>query len=269
MNEHIIEAKHIGKKFVLRHEPAGNAKLADLLVRTAKRPFKYVAHKLTGRPLPAREPFWALKEVSFDVRRGEIFGIIGHNGAGKSTLLKILSQITPPTTGEIRIHGTVGSLLEVGTGFHPDLSGRENIFFNGAILGMKKKEIERKFDKIVEFAGVEKFIDTPVKHYSSGMLVRLGFSVAVHMDPDVLIVDEVLAVGDESFQRQSLRKMREIARDENRTIIFISHDMRAVQELCTRCMLLEGGRVEMVGQTEEVLARYRQGLKEEAKHEAH
>ena len=254
---------------MLRHDPAGHAKLAEHIMRAAKRPFVYAARKFTGKPLPQREPFWALKDVSFSVDRGEILGIIGHNGAGKSTLLKILSRITPPSTGEIKIHGTVGSLLEVGTGFHPDLTGRENIFFNGAILGMTKKEIERKFDKIVEFAGVQKFLDTPVKHYSSGMYVRLGFSVAVHMDPDVLIVDEVLAVGDESFQRQCLRKMQEIAKDEHRTILFISHNMQAVKELCGRSMLLADGRVEMIGPTDQVIARYKADLKEEAAHAAH
>lgn len=263
MEQPIIEVTNIGKKFTISHDPKGHWNLRDVIVNTVKRPFVFLSHKLQGKNLPTKEIFWALKDVNFTVHRGEIIGIIGHNGAGKSTLLKILSQITPPSTGEIRIRGTVGSLLEVGTGFHPDLSGRENIFFNGAILGMKKKEIARKFNAIVAFAGIEKFIDTPVKHYSSGMYVRLGFSVAVHMDPDVLIIDEVLAVGDESFQRQCLKKMKEIAENENRTILFISHNLDAIQDLCKRSILLSKGEVELVGKTDDVIARYKQDLASE------
>lgn len=258
MDHPIIQVKNIGKKYVLKHQ-VRYLTLRDILASVITAPLRLFTGS-KGRAAETTEAFWALKGVDFTVAKGEILGVIGHNGAGKSTLLKILSQITPPTTGEIRIHGTVGSLLEVGTGFHPELSGRENIFLNGAILGMKKKEISRKFDTIVKFAGVEKFLDTPVKHYSSGMYVRLAFSVAAHMEPDVLIIDEVLAVGDEAFQRQSLAKMREIVENEDRTIIFISHNMSAVQELCKRCILLEKGEVAMIGETETVIKKYKEGL---------
>jgi lipopolysaccharide transport system ATP-binding protein len=188
--------------------------------------------------------------------KGEVVGIVGKNGAGKSTLLKILSQITPPTTGEIKIHGTVGSLLEVGTGFHPELTGRENIFLNGAILGIKKKDIIKKFNEIVEFAGIEKFLDTPVKHYSSGMYVRLAFSVAAHMETDILIIDEVLAVGDAEFQKKCLGKMEDITKKEGRTILFVSHNMEAVRELCSKCIQLKNGMVERIGKTDEIINHY-------------
>jgi lipopolysaccharide transport system ATP-binding protein len=189
------------------------------------------------------ETFWALKDVSFEVKHGEVIGIIGRNGAGKSTLLKILSRITEPTRGEARIHGRIASLLEVGTGFHPELSGRDNIFLNGAILGMKKAEIRRKFDEIVAFAEVDKFIDTPVKHYSSGMYVRLAFAVAAHLEPEILVVDEVLAVGDHQFQTKCLSKMSEVGK-AGRTIFFVSHSMSAIQRLCKRVILLVGGQVQ-------------------------
>jgi lipopolysaccharide transport system ATP-binding protein len=188
------------------------------------------------------EVLWALKDVSFSVAPGEVVGIVGRNGAGKSTLLKVLSRITKPTTGEVDLYGRVGSLLEVGTGFHPELTGRENIFLNGAILGMKRSHIERKFDEIVAFAEVEKFLDTPVKRYSSGMYVRLAFAVAAHLEPEILIVDEVLAVGDASFQKKCLGKIGDVAKD-GRTVLFVSHNMAAVKALCTRAMLLDGGRV--------------------------
>ena len=199
--------------------------------------------------------------MDFEVKKGEVIGIIGHNGAGKSTLLKILSQITPPTEGEIRIKGTVGSLLEVGTGFHPELTGRENIFLNGAILNISQKEIASKFDQIVEFAGIGKFLDTPVKYYSSGMYVRLAFSVAAHMEPDILLVDEVLAVGDAEFQKKCLGKMEEVTKKSGRTIIFVSHNMEAIARLCERCVLLEKGKVVAIGPTNEVINKYIQ-LKE-------
>jgi lipopolysaccharide transport system ATP-binding protein len=187
--------------------------------------------------------FWALKDVSFTVEPGEVLGVIGRNGAGKSTLLKILSRITEPTTGEIRLRGRVGSLLEVGTGFHPELSGRDNIYLNGAILGMTRAEISRKFDEVVEFAEVSKFIDTPVKRYSSGMYVRLAFAIAAHLEPEILIVDEVLAVGDAQFQRKCLGKMHEVSHNHGRTILFVSHNMNAVESLCDRCICLGAGRV--------------------------
>lgn len=250
----MIEVKSIGKKYVISHKDGRYTALRDVLARgiySILHPFKRTT----------KEEFWALKDVSFTVGKGEVVGIIGHNGAGKSTLLKILSQITPPTTGEIRIHGSVGSLLEVGTGFHPELTGRENIFLNGAILGMKKRDITRRFDEIVAFAGVEKFLDTPVKHYSSGMYVRLAFSVAAHMEPDVLIIDEVLAVGDAEFQRQCVEKMRQIAREDGRTILFISHNMGVIKDLCARSILLEKGRVVAQGATPSVIETYEALLK--------
>lgn len=198
---------------------------------------------------------WALKDVSFEVRRGEVAGVIGRNGAGKSTLLKILSRITAPTGGSVDITGRVGSLLEVGTGFHPELSGRENIFLNGAILGMSRREVARKFDEIVAFSEVEKFIDTPVKRYSSGMYMRLAFAVAAHLEPDVLVIDEVLAVGDAAFQRKCLGKMGTVAA-EGRTVLFVSHDMRAIRQLCTRAIYLRGGSVAAIGPVGETIERY-------------
>jgi lipopolysaccharide transport system ATP-binding protein len=199
--------------------------------------------------------FWALKDVNFEVKRGEVVGVIGRNGAGKSTLLKILSRITEPTEGRINLHGRVGSLLEVGTGFHPELTGRENIYLNGAILGMKRAEIRRKFDEIVEFSEVARFLDTPVKHYSSGMHMRLAFSVAAHLEPEILLVDEVLAVGDAEFQKKCLNKMGEVAQ-EGRTVLFVSHNMSAVQRLCSRGIVLEGGRIAFDGTAPEAVSRY-------------
>ncbi|CAN5349228.1 hypothetical protein BH09GEM1_BH09GEM1_04480 [soil metagenome] len=201
---------------------------------------------------------WGLKDVSLDVRRGDVIGIIGKNGAGKSTLLKILSRVTTPTTGHIKVKGRIASLLEVGTGFHPDLTGRENIFLNGAILGMRKHEIAAKLDEIIDFSGCERYIDTPVKRYSSGMYVRLAFAVAAHLEPDILIVDEVLAVGDASFQRKCLGKMGDVAK-EGRTILFVSHAMAAVQSLCTRGVLLDGGRMVLDGTVEDVIKSYTRG----------
>ncbi|MBI5817167.1 MAG: ABC transporter ATP-binding protein, partial [Candidatus Yonathbacteria bacterium] len=206
--------------------------------------------------IATKEEFWALRNVNLEINKGDIVGIIGHNGAGKSTLLKILTGITPPTEGEIIMHGKVASLLEVGTGFHPELTGRENIFLNGAILGMTKKEIVKKFDEIVAFSGVEKFLDTPVKYYSSGMYVRLAFSVAAHMEPDILLVDEVLAVGDAEFQKKCLGKMEEVTKQEGRTILLISHNMTAIEQLCRKTILFENGKVRMIGKTEDVIAEY-------------
>lgn len=201
------------------------------------------------------EELWALKDVSFTVEQGEVLGIIGRNGAGKSTLLKILSRVTAPTSGRIRVRGRVASLLEVGTGFHPELTGRENIYLNGAILGMTKQEVARKFDEIVNFAEVEKFIDTPVKRYSSGMYVRLAFAVAAHLEPEILVVDEVLAVGDAEFQKKCLGKMNDVAM-EGRTVLFVSHNMSSVQALTTRCELLSAGQIEIQGPTQEVVEHY-------------
>ena len=201
------------------------------------------------------DTFWALKDVSLEIKKGEVVGIIGRNGAGKSTLLIILSRITLPTTGFAEIRGRVGSLLEVGTGFHSELSGRENIYLNGAVLGMKKAEIDRKFDEIVDFSGVEKFIDTPVKHYSSGMYVRLAFAVAAHLEPEILIVDEVLAVGDAGFQKRCLGKMEEVAKG-GRTVLFVSHNMAAIQGFCSKCYLLSGGQLVAVGSPSSVVEQY-------------
>jgi lipopolysaccharide transport system ATP-binding protein len=200
--------------------------------------------------------FWALKDINFEVHQGEVLGIIGKNGAGKSTLLKILSQITEPTSGRIEIHGRVASLLEVGTGFHPELSGRENIYMNGTILGMTKREIDRKLDEIIDFSGVEKFIDTPVKFYSSGMKVRLGFSVAAHLDPEILIIDEVLAVGDYEFQQKCLGKMEDVSKNQGRTVLFVSHNLEAVKNLCSRSILLKNGEIDLIGNTVEVIDQY-------------
>lgn len=202
------------------------------------------------------EKFLALHDVSFDVKQGEIVGIIGPNGAGKSTLLKIISRVTAPTRGTVKIKGTVSSLLEVGTGFHPELPGRENVYLNGAILGMSKKEIDAKFDEIVAFAGVEKFIDTPVKRYSSGMLVRLAFAVAAHLEPEIMVVDEVLAVGDAKFQAKCLRKMDSVAKSEGRTVLFVSHNMAAVRQLCPRTILLDRGRIIADGPSIEITREY-------------
>src|SRR3990167_8845525 len=257
MEQPIITIKGIGKKYNITHQRGGYVALLDVLTNILKSPLnflKYKAKEIVG--LDKKEEFWALRDINFTVNKGEVIGIIGRNGAGKSTLLKILSQITPPTTGEIKIHGRVGSLLEVGTGFHPELTGRENIFLNGAILGMKKTEIIKKFDKIVKFADIEKFLDTPVKHYSSGMYVRLAFSVAAHMEPDILIIDEVLAVGDVEFQKKCLGKMEEVTKKDGRTIFFVSHNMGAIQSLCTRAILLEKGRLAAEGAPADVIRRY-------------
>ncbi len=202
------------------------------------------------------EYVWALKDVNFEVRQGEILGIIGRNGAGKSTLLKILSRTTTPTTGSVKIRGRVASLLEVGTGFHPELSGRDNIFLNGAILGMTKKEIRRKFDEIVDFAGVERYIDTPVKRYSSGMYVRLAFGVAAHLEPEILIVDEVLAVGDAEFQKKCLGKMKDVSDKEGRTVLFVSHNMTAMNSLCDKAIYMRNGKIQQSGQTAEIINIY-------------
>lgn len=257
MNKPIIEIKNIGKKYNITHQRGGYIALRDILAGILRNPFKFAKQKakqIVG--LETKEEFWALRGLNIEINKGDIVGIIGHNGAGKSTLLKILTGITPPTEGEIIMHGRVASLLEVGTGFHPELTGRENIFLNGAILGMTKKEIVRKFDEIVAFSGVEKFLDTPVKYYSSGMYVRLAFSVAAHMEPDILLLDEVLAVGDAEFQKKCMGKMEEVTKGEGRTIIFVSHNMEAIQKLCQKVILLEAGKVVAVGKTNDVIGTY-------------
>jgi lipopolysaccharide transport system ATP-binding protein len=256
-NETVISIKNIGKKYNITHQQGGYVALRDVLTNILKSPFAFLKQKTKEvAGIAKKEEFWALRDINFEVKKGEVIGIIGRNGAGKSTLLKILSQITPPTEGEIKINGRVGSLLEVGTGFHPELSGRENIFLNGAILGMTKKEIASKFDEIVAFSGIEKFLDTPVKRYSSGMHVRLAFSVAAHMDPDILIIDEVLAVGDAEFQKKCLGKMDEITKKEGRTIIFVSHNMEAIKKLCSRCIVLNKGEKVFESDTEKALIAY-------------
>ena len=202
------------------------------------------------------EYVWSLQDVNFEIKKGDSVGIIGRNGAGKSTLLKILSHVTAPTRGSVKVRGRIASLLEVGTGFHPDLSGRDNVFLNGAILGMRKVEIKRKFDEIIDFAGVEKYVDTPVKRYSSGMYVRLAFAVAAHLDPEILIVDEVLAVGDAEFQKKALGKMNNVSKEEGRTVLFVSHNMGAIAQLCKTCMLMEHGKLKIFGPTKDVLDKY-------------
>jgi len=232
--------------------------LGDQLTDMVLSPFRRAGKLLSGQATGATEldeTFWALRDVSFEIKHGDVVGIIGHNGAGKSTLLKILSRITMPTNGYADIHGRISSLLEVGTGFHPELTGRENIYLNGSILGMHKTEIDQKFDAIVDFAEIEKFIDTPVKHYSSGMYVRLAFSVAAHLEPEILLVDEVLAVGDVAFQKKCLGKMDNVSK-QGRTVIFVSHNMNAMQRLCPKSMLLSHGQLIMQGDTPEVIERY-------------
>jgi len=264
MEKPIIEIKNISKKYKITHERGGYIALRDVLMNIVKKPFSYLKHKAKSvAGLTKKEDFWALKDVSFSVNKGEVIGVIGRNGAGKSTLLKILSQITPPTEGEIIMRGTVGSLLEVGTGFHPELTGRENIFLNGAILGMGRKEIAKKFDQIVEFAGIEKFLDTPVKYYSSGMYVRLAFSVAAHMEPDILLVDEVLAVGDAEFQKKCLGKMEDITKKEGRTILFVSHNIGAIRQLCEKTLVLHNGSVVDFTDTEKAIDIYLSKTKSE------
>jgi len=253
----IIEVKNLGKKYNITHRLGGYIALRDVITNAFKSPLKFLKRKtkrFLGRE--TKEEFWALENICFSVNQGEAIGIIGANGAGKSTLLKILTGITPPTTGEAILRGKVASLLEVGTGFHPELTGRENILLNGAILGMPQKEIIKKFDKIVEFSGVSKFLDTPVKYYSSGMYVRLAFSVAAHMEPDILLVDEVLAVGDAEFQKKCLGKMDEVTKTAGRTILFVSHNLSAIQSLCQKTILLENGKIKKIGETKEVVAYY-------------
>ncbi len=247
----IIKVENLSKQYRIGSRQASYATLRTSLAEMARAPMKHL--RRNGRS-PA-ETIWALKDVSFEVMLGEVVGIIGRNGAGKSTLLKILSRITEPTSGGVDLHGRVGSLLEVGTGFHAELTGRENIYLNGAILGMKKTEIDHKFDEIVAFAEIERFIDTAVKHYSSGMYMRLAFSVAAHLEPEILLVDEVLAVGDSAFQRKCLGKMGDVAK-EGRTVLFVSHNMSAVQSLCKRAIWLQDGKVKKDGQSDYVVAQY-------------
>ena len=252
MMKPIIKVANISKKFRITPGEAPSVRydtLRESLVKLVRSPFARFRHN------GADDTVWALKDVNFEVVPGEVMGIIGPNGAGKSTLLKVLSRIIEPTTGRVDLYGRVASLLEVGTGFHPDLSGRENVYLNGAILGMKRREISSRFDEIVAFAEVERFIDTAVKHYSSGMYLRLAFAVAAHLDPEILIVDEVLAVGDASFQKKCLGKMDSVTQS-GRTVLLVTHSLAMVRQLCRRAILFNEGRVEINGPTEDVLARY-------------
>ena len=240
-----VSVRGLSKSYTISHDAPQHTTVAEALLHRLKKPM----------PRTQKETFWALRDVSFEIPRGDVVGIIGRNGAGKSTLLKVLSRITEPTSGEIDLYGRVGSLLEVGTGFHPELTGRENIYLNGAILGMSRREIRKHFDAIVDFADVEQFLDTPVKRYSSGMYVRLAFAVAAHLEPEIMIVDEVLAVGDTEFQKKCLGKMQDVAHS-GRTVLFVSHNMAAVSNLCTSCILLQGGQLSHYGRTEDVIGRY-------------
>lgn len=244
-NDLAVSIRAVGKKYTIRHDYTAPTTLAEAIVRRVRHPLARAA----------REEFWALRDVSFDIRRGEVLGLIGGNGAGKSTLLKILSRITEMTEGEVDLYGRVGSLLEVGTGFNQELTGRENIFLNGAILGMRRTEIRNQFDAIVAFAGVDRFLDTPVKHYSSGMYVRLAFAVAAHLRSEILIVDEVLAVGDQDFQRKCLGKMRDVA-DGGRTVILVSHNMTAISNLCSRVVVLRSGCLAYAGAVSGAVEQY-------------
>jgi len=248
MSDLAIKIENISKAYRIGLKEQKHDTLGATLVSWAKSPFKNFKNLKSLSNFNNGEEddvFWAVKDINFEVKKGEVLGIIGKNGAGKSTLLKILSRITEPTEGRIEIYGRVASLLEVGTGFNPELSGRENVYLNGTILGMTKKEIDLKFDEIIDFSGIEKFIDTPVKRYSSGMKVRLAFAVAAHLDPEILIIDEVLAVGDAEFQKKCLGKIQDVSKYEGRTVLFVSHDLVAVQKLCTRCILLANGEIRM------------------------
>ncbi len=260
MSEIIIKAENLGKKYTISHKTdSGNyVALRDVLMRNTQNLWAKTKDLAQRKPVvmgDATEEFWALKDLNFEIRKGEAIGIIGRNGAGKSTLLKVLSRITEPSAGRVTLKGRVASLLEVGTGFHPELTGRENIFLNGAILGMKRYEIKSKFDEIVAFAEVEKFLDTPVKRYSSGMYVRLAFAVAAHLEPEILLVDEVLAVGDMAFQKKCLGKMGDVAK-EGRTILFVSHNLATIQSLCDRAILLRDGLAVFDGEARLTVQRY-------------
>ena len=282
MSDIAIRVENLSKKYTLHHlQPKGHG-LRHVLEDTVNGPLRALKDWINrraenrshpdsvapqvdeGSTLPADEEFWALRDVTFDIKCGEVVGIIGRNGAGKSTLLKVLSRITEPTTGRIEIEGRVASLLEVGTGFHPELTGRENIYLNGAILGMARAEIRGKFDEIVSFAEVERFLDTPVKRYSSGMYVRLAFAVAAHMEPEILIVDEVLAVGDAAFQKKCLGKMNEVASREGRTVLFVSHTMTAVRQMCATGLLLANGQLQTSGTAEHVISAYQDSLEDDS-----
>ena len=257
----VIKVENLGKRYLIGHDKkAGGAfrynSMRDSIVHSMRSVYQRLRHPLSpNKENTELEEFWALKNINFEIKQGDRVGIIGHNGAGKTTLLKLLSRITDPTTGSIKIKGRVASLLEVGTGFHPELTGRENIYLNGAILGMKRIEIKKKFDEIVAFAEVDKFLDTPVKRYSSGMYVRLAFAVAAHLEPEILIVDEVLAVGDAAFQKKSLGKMEDVSK-EGRTVLFVSHNMLAIEKLCNKAICIKSGKLEKIGDSQSVVKYY-------------
>jgi len=260
MPENIIEVENLSKLYKLGS--IGTGTLSHDLnrwwarIRKKEDPY-FLSGEKNDRNAKSNSGYvWSLKNIDFEIKEGEIFGIIGSNGAGKSTLLKILSKITKPTTGSIKLNGRVASLLEVGTGFHPELTGRENVFLNGAVLGMRKQEIKNRFDEIVSFSGIERYIDTPVKKYSSGMYVRLAFAVAAHLEPDILIIDEVLAVGDAEFQGKCLGKMKDVSRNQGRTVLFVSHNISAIKQLCTKALLLEQGEKKAIGNINDVIAIY-------------
>jgi len=257
MSNSIIQVTNLSKSYTISHEGRERyTALRDVMAQKAKKIFSFPKSLRPDFASTTKEEFWALKDINFEIEQGDRVGIIGRNGAGKSTLLKILSRITEPTSGEIKIKGRVASLLEVGTGFHPELTGRENIFLNGAILGMSRVEIKKHFDAIVDFAEVEKFLDTPVKRYSSGMYVRLAFAVAAHLEPEILVVDEVLAVGDAEFQKKCLGKMEDVSKNEGRTVLFVSHNMGVVNQLCHKAILLRSGKILSEGLTHTVIDDY-------------
>ena len=255
MSDSIISVENLSKRYIIGRNTEQGDGLRHVLERAVRAPFGWLKPG-NGEKRAKTEDFWAVRDVSVEIKRGEMVGIIGRNGAGKSTFLKLLSRITEPTKGKISLRGRVASLLEVGTGFHPELTGRENIFLNGAILGMSRLEIKRKFDEITAFAEIDKFLDTPVKRYSSGMYVRLAFAVAAHLEPEILIVDEVLAVGDAEFQKKCLGKMEDVSAKEGRTVILVSHQMPAIQNLCTRCLLMDRGQLIQEGKTDEIVNAY-------------
>jgi lipopolysaccharide transport system ATP-binding protein len=260
MSSIVIKVENLGKKYIIGHQTNQRyVALRDVIANKAKQAAKLLNpkhYRNSNNPNPSVEEFWALKDINFEINQGDRVGIIGRNGAGKSTLLKVLSRITEPTTGSVKIKGRVASLLEVGTGFHPELTGRENIYLNGGILGMSRVEIKKKFDEIVAFAEVEKFLDTPVKRFSSGMYVRLAFAIAAHLEPEILVVDEVLAVGDAEFQKKCLGKMEDVSKNEGRTVLFVSHNMATIKNICTNCILLQRGEILAHGNSNEVIEQY-------------
>lgn len=254
-----IKVENLSKSYIIRHNGQGYVSLRETITKKVQKTFQQTKNIVTTNSIekaPKREEFWALHNISFEAEQGERIGIIGRNGAGKSTLLKLLSRITEPTTGRISTKGRIASLLEVGTGFHPELTGRENIYLNGALLGMHRAEIKKKFDEIVNFSEVEKFLDTPVKRYSSGMYVRLAFAVAAHLESEILVVDEVLAVGDLQFQKKCLGKMEDVSQSEGRTVLFVSHNMGTINQLCNRAILLRSGQISDLGQTADIVRKY-------------